>query len=539
MKLRLKTLLALGLTFGGLIIVLYVVSHLFLIRSFIELENEDSRRNLERVTRALDNELSFLDSSTLDWAMWDDTYNFMADLSQQYIDTNITDSTFTTLKLNLLLYLDTSGKVVLGKGFDLYRQKETPIPPDIIEELSSSDCLWGHAGTRSKVCGILSLPEGPMLVVSRPVITSAGEGPIRGALVMGRFLDATGLQHLAETSWVSVSIQSFVESNLPSDFKSVKSLLSTGTTAVTRVLDSRTVAGYTLLNDVYGKPAFILRVDMPRSIYQRGLTSLRYFFAELLICGAISALAAMIAIERGVIARLIGLGNGLKAIGMSGDLSTRVEVNGGDEVADLASTINETLEALEASRLSERQAEDKTRAHIRRLEALYEVSQVLVDSPDPQSLARQALEKTLKAMVVSAGVIWYVDDTGGLLLLAHNGLPAGAIRELRKIPKIMSGEGLVGRALASGKLTASEDLTGEDDGWLKVLVNSGFQSAILLPLASKGSVVGVISGFSRQARILNVEDLEMLTSLGNILGMSIINARLGGLSNHSVPPSNR
>ncbi len=122
------------------------------------------------------------------------------------------------------------------------------------------------------------------------------------------------------------------------------------------------------------------------------------------------------------------------------------------------------------------------------------------------------------------------------VLLAHNGLPSNAVRELLKISRLRLGDGLADRAVKSRRLSVSDDLTNEDEDWLELLVSSGFQSAISLPLKSGDKVVGVISGFSRQQRILNVEDLEMLTSLGNMVGMAIVNARLSRLSGHPTPP---
>jgi hypothetical protein len=43
------------------------------------------------------------------------------------------------------------------------------------------------------------------------------------------------------------------------------------------------IAGYTLLKDIYQQPAALLQIEMPREIYQHGLTSLWYLSRIILV----------------------------------------------------------------------------------------------------------------------------------------------------------------------------------------------------------------------------------------------------------------
>jgi len=55
---------------------------------------------------------------------------------------------------------------------------------------------------------------------------------------------------------------------------------SLGDSIIVRPLSEQTIAGYTLIPDIYGKPAVILRVEVPRDIPPRS-NSLRYLIASL------------------------------------------------------------------------------------------------------------------------------------------------------------------------------------------------------------------------------------------------------------------
>ena len=45
-----------------------------------------------------------------------------------------------------------------------------------------------------------------MLVISQPILTSAGEGPVRGALIMGSFLDKSESDALAQAVGLPLEI---------------------------------------------------------------------------------------------------------------------------------------------------------------------------------------------------------------------------------------------------------------------------------------------------------------------------------------------
>jgi sensor domain CHASE-containing protein len=101
MSLRKKTLIIIGSTIISLIVILYATSRIILLGSFVELEEQNTSRNVERALNALSNELSILDATNSDWALWDDTYTFIEDADEDYIQSNLVDGTFTGLRLNL------------------------------------------------------------------------------------------------------------------------------------------------------------------------------------------------------------------------------------------------------------------------------------------------------------------------------------------------------------------------------------------------------------------------------------------------------
>ncbi len=161
------------------------------------------------------------------------------------------------------------------------------------------------------------------------------------------------------------------------------------------------------------------------------------------------------------------------------------------------------------------------------LAALRRIVQVVTQSLDLNLVANLALEETVKVLRLDAGVIRYVDEASGdVVLLAHYGLPPEMTREVESLKHLPAGEGLSGIVTRSGQPLIVEDLSAETRMLLLTAAPAGFQSLVGLPLQFKDRVVGVINGFSREKRGYASMDMEMLVSLGNLVGMAIENSRV-------------
>ncbi|RLI77039.1 response regulator receiver protein, partial [Archaeoglobales archaeon] len=119
MSLRRNKLIIIGVILLLSVLSTYLVLCTTISSRFDELEQKYVIENSKRIESVLDHELSELDSMCYDWAAWDDTYQFIQDRNQEYIDSNLVDSTFTALKINLMIFVNASGEIVYAKAYDL------------------------------------------------------------------------------------------------------------------------------------------------------------------------------------------------------------------------------------------------------------------------------------------------------------------------------------------------------------------------------------------------------------------------------------
>lgn len=410
MTLRKKTLLVIGVTLVSLIGVIYATSSTILNKGFTAVEEKDTRQNVQRVEDALNDDLAKLSFTARDWAEWDDTYAFIQDRNPEYIKTNLNTPTFARLQLNQMLYMGNSSQIVFATGFDLKRQQTLPVSPNLHKHLDRNSLLLRHRNQQSSIAGLVLLPEGSMLIASKPILNSAGLGPIQGTLLMGRYLDNWQIKQLSDRTHLSITIHRFDDTKLPPDFQAVRSALSKKSKIVVRPLNQETVAGYTLIQDIYGNPALIMRVKSPRMIYQQGQASINHLVISLIVVGLAFGLVTLLLLEKLILLQLSNLNKEIRSIGNSGNLSARVlSIKGKDELSSMASTINGMLEALEYVQNAQRESQRRYHRYNKVLAEL--AKRKMSNSRDLNASLREITKAAAHTLEVERVSIWLFTKT--------------------------------------------------------------------------------------------------------------------------------
>ncbi|MFC2056511.1 CHASE4 domain-containing protein [Chloroflexota bacterium] len=349
MNLRTKTLLIIGLSFICLAGIIYAISQFVLLEGLTTIEEHDTRQNVERALGTLSYLVSDLEAKTVHQAAWDDTYTFIEDTNNEYIRSNLTYEAFINLRLNLMLFFDSSGQLVFGKAFDLDNEEEIPISQSLLGHISDNPFLTDDLNPESNASGIILLGEDPMLIASQPILTSEYTGPTRGTLILGRYLDSTTINYLAQVTLFPITVHRIDDVMVPDFQKALLSLLLQEVPIYVQPLDAHHIGGYTLIEDIYEEPFLVLRVDIPRNTYQLGQVSIIYHLLSIFGIGMLMTTVVILGIEKQVLSRFTTLVRGINRIATSGDVSARISMKGKDELALVANTINGMLGALQES----------------------------------------------------------------------------------------------------------------------------------------------------------------------------------------------
>jgi PAS domain S-box-containing protein len=342
-------LLIVATVFCGLVAILYAISATVLLDGFQQIEESNLRDEGERGIAALTFDVNELAAAASDWARWDDAYEFVARPTEGFVRENLLDQTFRNLRLNLIMFVNPAGQIVFAKGFDRERDVETPVSHELLARARSGDKLFRHEGPDARVQGVLLVDGRPMLVASLPILPSDGDGPVRGALIWGRAIDAGEISRLAKITQFSLHVRSVLDPNLPEDFRVARAGLTRHASLQVFSLNPHVIAAYVLVHDIYGRPSLVMRLDAPRYIYQQGQLSVRYFVFCLVLVGGVLGVVMVLLTDRLVLTRLDALNRQVTQIADAGDVSARVAVASHDELSTLGNSINRMLRALERS----------------------------------------------------------------------------------------------------------------------------------------------------------------------------------------------
>ncbi len=344
LKLYARVVMALCTVFVVYGLIVFTIQRQVILPSFESLEAESARTDMERVTRALDRELAQLTTFGADWGNWIDTYEFMANRNQGFIDANMTPSFLNSAGIELVAFLDREGGFAWRQGYDAGIHE--PLHYALLDE----DRLeQGHPflpsiaqGTRNQ--GIVLTEHGPMLLTLAPILDGNGKGPQRGAVLMGRLLSARRITQLAEQAQVQLTLTALVAP------------LHRGAAApdgpvTTRVIRrARTNEVYREVSDLYGRHALLLRIELPRSITARGLAATRFALASLLIVGVIVLLVLILAIRHMILGPVSRMTRQAVRIAEHDDLTVRLALDRRDELGTLAREFDRMVDKLEDAR---------------------------------------------------------------------------------------------------------------------------------------------------------------------------------------------
>ncbi|MBD2071081.1 PAS domain S-box protein [Leptolyngbya sp. FACHB-671] len=266
---------------------MFSVSSAILLHGFERVEAQAMHQNLERALDALKQDFEILSTTVRDYAVWDDTYAFITNRDSDYVKLNLNQAMWESFNLHLILMARPSEQVIFSQRRDPISSNITSVSQSVQDAVVDSGIL--HHADGKPHSGIVLLPDGPMLIAAHSVLTSNLEGPSRGTLVMGRYLDAAEVSRLSEVTRVSLDLRQ-IAGSLPPDFEAARTALFNGQSNWIQPLDSDAIAGYVLIEDIQEQPTLLLRADMPRVIYQQGALSLRYLGLSLLSLGTLFGL---------------------------------------------------------------------------------------------------------------------------------------------------------------------------------------------------------------------------------------------------------
>ena len=236
---------------------------------------------------------------------------------------------------------------------------------------------------------------------------------------------------------------------------------------------------------------------------------------------------------------LARLQRGLTAV-RQGDLSTRVEVDSGDEFGQLSAGFNDMARTLQSlyGRLEEKVREKTARLEVKRqrLADLYEVSAFMAHATGLDELARGFVRQIRRVAKAEGAVVrWSDEGNKRYLMLASDGLPQNMIE--------------AGACLETGKCHCGQPRNSAEIRVVPVRLElsapmdhcrrAGFRTLISVPVKLHEKVLGEVDLFFRSAVELDPEERDLLDTLASHLASAMESLRAAALEREAAVAQER
>jgi PAS domain S-box-containing protein len=245
-----------------------------------------------------------------------------------------------------------------------------------------------------------------------------------------------------------------------------------------------------------------------------------FVFLFVLLVTASSLTGLILYLHRKINVPLLALSAGTEEISR-GNLEYRVEIPAEGDILRLAEHFNEMARRL---RISYAELEQKLYERTRELASLDAVALTLSQAGTLRDMLDKSLLKILDSMagISARGGVYLCEPSGEQLrLMAHQGMSAEFI-ERESVIKM--GDCLCGTAAQTGELVFTGNSCSPD---LRDAASPDKEANghIIIPIKSRGIVLGVIFLYPERDFTLKPSDVQMLDTIGAQLGMAVENLR--------------
>jgi PAS domain S-box-containing protein len=384
MDLRKKTLLNLSIGLTVIIIGIILFSSLIIMTSYEKLESDRVKQDITLVQHNINNDLSSLQAHSMETGAWDDAYAFVLGKNPDFIEKNFGMDVFVRQDLNIIVFTNTRGDILSAQGYNKNTKKMVPVNQSVLYDIAPADSPLRNLTIEGSALGFLNTPEGPIYIASFPILHSDFSGPAVGTVIVGKRIYKNDLDRLTSNIIPFIAINSLDSPLVSPEDRALVS--GNGNTSFAIHPENEGLIGaYNVIPDIYGNNTILLSIEEYRGIYQEGKNTIIAFIAIQLLAGLYFGVLIFYLIDKKILLRIQTISTEFKGITDGNDLSSRIKLEGNDELTRLADVSNQMLDRIEytnkALQGSERKYKDLIHLLPEALCVLYEDRIVFINLP--------------------------------------------------------------------------------------------------------------------------------------------------------------
>ena len=319
--------------------------------TFHSIEETESLNDITLAKVLIEDQIQYIAIQSLDWAIWDDSYNFINNIKrQEFIDSTMPESILETTNLDVIMLHNLDKDLIHYRMSPVSDYENTAINKIHIL-LENNEFYYNSSKPFDKQeVGILNTPYGILLVASSPIVHSDKTGPAVGTFTMAKFFTEKEIQEISKKTNMDFNIWLLNDPGvtLPVNNDTIDFLKTNNVKFIINQND-KSISTYSLLKDKSGKPIFLVSIEKPRTTYLKAARVIHLSMIAIIVISIVLLGILTILIHKNITNPLANLANMVSAITQSKDFDKRTDINRkqNDEIGLLSREFDSLLDELQ------------------------------------------------------------------------------------------------------------------------------------------------------------------------------------------------
>lgn len=342
MSLRSRTVSILLVSLIVVMGILYGVLHHYIFAAFAEVERLHFNKLGTQVARTVESRQLYYDAFVRDWAIWNDSYQFVADQNNEFIESNMDQETLESINTLCMVFFDRDFNVI----YRYSAAEDNQLVTTIIKNVQAKQTLLKKTDLKAHSSFYLCIKEikNPFLAAMHPILPTDRSQQANGYLLMGTLVNNEFSQQVSHQAGYDFDLVKVCEQHC-SDSKPVG---NHNINVVTRLLDDEYAEMYLMVHDIQDHCSFKLVTTVYRETNVHLNAVFQLTLVMIIVVGLLGILLVEKILNRLVIAPISSQIHQFNSISDSGDLTQRIDECGSGELLLLNQTSNKLLNKIDS-----------------------------------------------------------------------------------------------------------------------------------------------------------------------------------------------
>lgn len=320
------------------------------LHSYIDHEEKYIAGSLNVSKEIIKKEIDGLNTTCRDCAFRDDTYLFVENQNEAYINSNFSKSTYLSNRIDFVVITDKKGIIVFSKAYDNNLNSLVELPKDLLGFIKNNSEITTLNDKNKPIKGICVLPAMTLFLVAEPVLSSDLSKSANGTLIFGRFLNVSEINYLSETANMNLNFINLASNeNTPALNNILENFNNNRKEYHIEYNSNELASAYMPLLDINNDSKLIMNISFSRNIFLEGLNSvIRFSYLSVILIILIFGLVLLI-LQKLFLKRLVNLNSAVSEIEYEGLYNLKIEDKYDDEISSLTLSIKNLLEKINES----------------------------------------------------------------------------------------------------------------------------------------------------------------------------------------------